>query len=111
MPDNPADAVLDADTDGESNLEEYLAGTDPHNPASLLRITAIQRETNDIRVTWTTEGSHHYLLLGGTDLPGGLESHVSPLISVPPGAPSVMSYLHPAAALLPEGYYRVQIAP
>lgn len=31
---NPADAALDADDDGLSNLEEFLAGTDPHDPDS-----------------------------------------------------------------------------
>lgn len=30
-PSNPADALLDADSDGLSNLREFLAGTDPHD--------------------------------------------------------------------------------
>jgi arylsulfatase A-like enzyme len=30
--DNPSDAELDFDHDGLTNLEEYLNGTDPHNP-------------------------------------------------------------------------------
>lgn len=34
QPNNPADAPLDADNDGLSNLQEYLAGTDPHHPDS-----------------------------------------------------------------------------
>jgi hypothetical protein len=35
------DANLDPDHDGFSNLQEYLAGTDPQNPNSFLRIDQI----------------------------------------------------------------------
>ncbi|MCC6232872.1 MAG: lamin tail domain-containing protein [Verrucomicrobiales bacterium] len=38
-PDEAADAALDADADSLSNLAEYLAGTDPRNPSSALRLT------------------------------------------------------------------------
>jgi len=31
-PNNPADANEDADSDGLTNLEEFIAGTQPHNP-------------------------------------------------------------------------------
>ena len=37
-PANARDAIEDADSDGLSNAEEYLAGTDPHHPESSLRI-------------------------------------------------------------------------
>lgn len=37
-PTNPADGALDADEDGQSNRAEYLAGTDPTNAASYLKI-------------------------------------------------------------------------
>jgi hypothetical protein len=40
-PNNPNDAGQDADGDGFTNLAEYLAGTDPHNVASFLRISEI----------------------------------------------------------------------
>ena len=38
---NPADAVIDSDGDGLSNRAEYLAGTDPTNALSYLKIDSI----------------------------------------------------------------------
>ncbi len=53
-PFDPADAGTDPDGDGQSNLAEFLAGTDPTNSASFFGITAVARERDDIRVTWMT---------------------------------------------------------
>ena len=44
----------DADGDGQNNLAEFLAGTDPTNAASCFRIISVTQEGNDIRVTWAT---------------------------------------------------------
>jgi hypothetical protein len=38
MPNDPADGALDADGDGQSNRAEYIAGTEPTNSLSYLRI-------------------------------------------------------------------------
>jgi hypothetical protein len=108
-PNDPADAALDADSDGQTNLAEYRAGTNPRNAGSVLRITAIGREGSDARVTWSTVGSHHYLLLGGTNLVQPLSNNVSPLISVPPGGESTTNFLHPNGATLPARFYRVRL--
>lgn len=108
---DPADAAQDADIDGQTNLAEYRAGTDPRDPNSALRITAITRETSDVRVSWTTAGSHNYLLQGGTNLAGSITSNVSPLISVPPGGASTTNYLHTNGANLPARFYRVRLVP
>ncbi len=40
-PNNPGDAQTDADTDGSSNASEYLAGTNPRDATSVLRMTGI----------------------------------------------------------------------
>ena len=48
-------ADLDSDGDGMSNLQEFLAGTDPTDPSSVFRITNIGIIGNDVNVTWTTQ--------------------------------------------------------
>jgi hypothetical protein len=40
-PQNPADATLDYDHDGLTNLDEYRAGTDPADPLSYLKVERI----------------------------------------------------------------------
>jgi alpha-amylase len=45
----------DADGSGFSNLQDYLAGTDPLNSSTAFRITNISIVGNDVQVTWTTE--------------------------------------------------------
>jgi hypothetical protein len=110
-PNDPSDALQDADNDGQSNLAEYLAGTDPRDPASALRITAISKEGANARVTWTTAGTHNYLLQAGTNLATGIHSNVSPLISIPAGGPVITNYLHLNGATLPAEYYRVRLVP
>jgi hypothetical protein len=47
-----ADAAMDADHDGQTNLQEYQVGTDPQNPDSLLQI---QR-------TFLTSGGAHVVI-------------------------------------------------
>ncbi len=47
-------ATCDPDGDGQSNLAEYLAGTDPTNNASVLRILSIAPQNQDIVIAWQT---------------------------------------------------------
>lgn len=48
----PDDAGLDADLDGMSNLEEYLADTHPRDPDSFLGITGISLEAGILSLHW-----------------------------------------------------------
>jgi hypothetical protein len=38
---NASDAMLDFDLDGMSNRNEYLSGTEPTNPASVMKLTFV----------------------------------------------------------------------
>ncbi len=52
-----ADANADPDGDGQNNLAEFLAGTDPNNSSSGLRIISVAPQNNgDMLITWETVG-------------------------------------------------------
>jgi hypothetical protein len=64
-----ADAIQDADNDRLSNLQEYLAGTDPHNAASTLRLTA-SVNANAVNLSFQAVAGKTYSLLYCDSLPG-----------------------------------------
>ncbi len=64
-------ATDDADGDGMSNLQEYLAGTDPLGAPSVLRVTAITRNASgNHMVMWSSVAGKSYQVLAATT-PGG----------------------------------------
>src|SRR5438093_5746389 len=51
--DPAAVSSADSDGDGQDNLTEFLAGTDPTNSASAFRINSITAEGDDVAINWT----------------------------------------------------------
>src|SRR5207249_9942583 len=102
--------------DGASNLAEFRAGTNPTNAASVFRIVSLQRQTNDVRVTWNTVGGKSYRLQTNAPLANGSLTtnfaDLSPLIAVPGSGESTTNYLHVGGASnAPARYYRIRLGP
>jgi hypothetical protein len=66
--DNSTDS-LDADGDGMSNWQEWIAGTDPTNSASVLSLLLpSELGQNGINVSWQSVANRNYFLQRGADL-------------------------------------------
>jgi len=61
----------DFDGDGMSNTNEWLAGTNPTNSASVFQILSIVPQSNDIVITWqTVPGKTNFVQANSTDIAG-----------------------------------------
>jgi hypothetical protein len=113
----------DPDGDGATNLQEYLAGTDPTNAASAFRITLITRQGNNVRVTWMTAGGRTNVVQGGLgDFERSSISYsnlffdISPPFVIPGSGGVITNFLDDGSVWgdfsnWPSRYYRVRLAP
>lgn len=72
----------DEDADGFSDVDEYLAMTNPFDPANFFKVTAIQPKSgkgSPVSLTWTSAPNRRYVVQGSTDLGVTDPWHVSPL--------------------------------
>lgn len=106
--------TADADGDGQSNYAEYLAGTNPLDGSSLLRILSLSRAANGTNVTlnWTSEVGRKYQIETSTGLGNGATpwtaigsqtSAASPITSSTPASSATPSEVH--------RFYRVKTVP
>ncbi len=78
---DPSVANADPDGDGLSNLQEFLAGTDPTNSASIMRITNITRAGNVNTITWQSVSGKTYHLQSTDTLAGTFTDVAGPDIT------------------------------
>jgi hypothetical protein len=113
---NPADASLDSDGDGVSNVNEFLAGTLPNNANSFFHVTAVNPEGGNLRITWTTVGGKSYRVQTNAPAASGSLTpnfaDLSPLISVTGVGESTTNFLHIGGFTnAPARYYRIRLGP
>jgi hypothetical protein len=98
----------DADGDGLDNLEEFRAGTDPTNAASVAVIQSVQRRGADLVIRFTSVAGKAYRLERTMNFAGGTWTAVRANL---PGTGEVMEAVDPGAAAGPAYFYRLRIAP
>jgi PKD repeat protein len=112
---NPAGAAsADPDHDGQNNLAEFLAGTDPTNGASALRITSITTQGSNVLVNWTTAvGKTNALQVTNGGLGGSYATNgFADIVIITNTVGTVTNAVDVGGATSsPTRYYRVRLVP
>jgi len=120
------DPAADADGDGQNNLEEYLANTNPTNPASLFKfVSATSALNGHPTLVWTSVGGARYRVqYSNGSAKAGFDSTFTDIVrpltvemeAAPAGAAATQSFTDDGALTggLPAGgsrFYRVKVVP
>ena len=100
-----AAAMADTDGDGQNNWAEFLAGTDPTDARSALRIVAIVSVGSDTRVYFVSVGGKYYSL-ERCDFIGGPWTDIVTNI---PGNAAVQWVKDSGGAVVPSAFYRLKL--
>jgi uncharacterized repeat protein (TIGR01451 family) len=109
-PVDPVDGQADADGDGLNNLREYLAGTDPRDAASVIRITSVEILDAQLRLSFPSVLDRFYELQTTTQLSPGpvtwttLQSNIA-------GNGETMTLVDPWTGTQTLRYYRIVLSP
>ncbi len=101
-------AACDPDHDGLTNLQEFLAGTDPNNAASSLRIGVPTKNGSDIIVSFQSVAGIIYRVEMRNELNSASWQVLADQIL---GTGGIIQVTDPGAAALPRSYYRVDVLP
>ncbi len=103
-------AIANQDTDGTgmTNLQKFFAGLDPRNRSSVLRVTSVARQGNDIQLAFPSVSGRVYRMEWRSDLTSG---SWQPLVDGIVGTGASMQIVDPQAAGLVRRFYRVRVLP
>ena len=105
LPTDGSADYADSDHDGMNNWQEWLAGTDPTNPASVLRLQPLVVASPGLRLRWSSDTNHAYFVQRATSLEGPLRFSV--LRANIPGLPGATAYTDTTAPSMRAAFYRV----
>jgi beta-glucanase (GH16 family) len=106
-------SVASADPDGDllTNLQEYLLGTDPTDKSSPFHTISIERDGDDLLITWADAAGRTNVVEAASDV-GGIYSNLSENIIVPGSGVGATNYLDAGAVTNSLfRYYRVRLVP
>lgn len=96
----------DPDGDGHSNEQEFLAGTDPTDVASVLRILSLARAgSGALELRWAGVAGRRYVVERTSDLRHGFGAVTGDIAGTPPE-----NVLTLTLGEAPAGFYRVRLA-
>jgi uncharacterized protein YjiK len=98
--------LTDTDRDGHAAWQEYRAGTDPTNAASVLRIAAIRRLTGGMQIAWSGVTGRTYRVYRQADLV--VSGAVDIVASGLPGS-TTGTVTDPATTGITGAFYRVLV--
>ena len=102
-------ASCDPDGDGMNNLKEYIADTDPKNPASFLHFSGLSIVTNRLQIAWVGGVSSWQYVDSCLDIASTNSPWLSIFTNVPPTAVT-NTYLPMGALNTSNRFYRIRVA-
>jgi len=99
----------DADGTGMSNLDKFLAGLNPTNPASVFRITSISLQGTNTLISWQAGGGRTNVVQAAATVSGPY-SDISPDISLPGSGDVFTNYLDTTTNQSTR-FYRIKLGP
>ena len=103
----PFDGNIDSDNDGLKNWQEYVAGTDPIDKASLLALEGMKVETgaNGFVLRWPSKGGKVYQILRTDNLVNGFSVVYSDISATPP----MNTFTDTGTTTTGPYFYRIQV--
>lgn len=105
---DPSDAGLDPDNDGQTNLDEFLAGTDPNDSNSVLRILSIETSASGTHLTFRGVRGKAYRLESKGEVNGIWTTVLTFRIGTSLRVSETVELIDPAPPEMPARIYRVQ---